>query len=264
MSYYYEPARNPGTKMAQVQEKLIAFDSHKAQAIDYLGRLQDYLKSGAPIPAQQRAFDATFSKIKARHTLMWKLHAERMDDLGKVERLLISSQKEYFQLLREGKRPKAVLTVNAAFARARHLYSQMEYDLDVGKPGGVKGRKAEMPQTSAEYEESIPCAQCGHPLPPSAIKRRSKRCITCYRKDRRMREDLAQGWTVTVTDKKRRLQSFKLSATKRADAVEKALRVLVDDLPSVDRRDAKKSLTDKRPAWASSDGRYIITTARVS
>lgn len=262
MTYYYKTAKGSTSKMAQEQDRLASFDAHKAQAIDYLNRLQDYLLGNRPLPAKQRAYEQALAGVKSRHTLMWKLHPERKGDLDKIERLLIATQADFFDSSRRRNQAKAILSVKAAFAKARQAYSEMEYDLDIGKPGGVRSKKGELPQTSAEYSEPIPCAGCGHTLPPSAIKRRSKRCITCYRKAKAVREMTAQGWTITVSDTKNRLESFTVRATRRKDAVHRALLALSNQVRACERKRAEEVLVKDKPAWQSADGRFIITTAK--
>lgn len=259
MTYYYPKIQGSNTKRAQEQDRLIAFDAHKASAVDTLNRLQDYLRASFPLPAKRRAFVQALSSVRAKHLLMWKLHPARKDDLDKIERLLTSAQGEFFETLESSGLGKALLVTAASFALARHRYSEMEYDLEVGKPGGERGRKTK-PEGDDEYKEEVPCVGCGHILPPSAIKKRSKKCITCYRKDR-AKKGLNRGWTVMVTDHMNKTSSFSVHATRRTDAVTRAIAALGTDLMGKDPQDAL-CLKSEKPAWQSADKRFIITVKK--
>lgn len=201
--YHYPNPKNSKSKMAEIQEKLIEFDSLKARAINFINFMPGRLEGSWTIPQKKAILDHVESNLKTINKELWTIHPDRYKDLQSIEARFSKARGEYIAFARAGNEKLARLALKSSTTRIRNAYSSMEYDLDIGKPGG---KIAPSTKDDVEtYTEEVPCKTCGRPLPPSAIKKRSVRCITCYRKDKTKRDqaivDKTKGWTATVAHK---------------------------------------------------------------
>lgn len=259
MNYYVNP-KNSKSKMAEIQEKLVEFDSLKAQAINLISSMPPRLAATRTIPQKRVILDHVASNIRVLHKELWTIHPDRYKGLQSIEVRLVKAQREYLGFVRAGNDKLALFTLKSAVSRIRNSYSSMEYDLDIGKPGGKIA-----PSTKEEvdaFTEEVPCKTCGKPLPPSAIKKRSVRCITCYRKDKAKRDqaivDKTKGWTVTVTHKSGDTEkTFTVRSSQKKQTLELALKALGDEVTEDDWSTIHHP--GKGVAWHTHDKNYILT-----
>lgn len=258
--YHYLNPKNSKSKMAEIQKKLIEFDSLKAQAINFINSMPGRLEATWIIPQKKLILDHVESNLKIINKELWTIHPDRYKDLQSIEARFSKARGEYLAFARAGNEKLARLALKSAVTRMRNAYSSMEYDLDIGKPGG---KIAPSTKDDVEtYTEEVPCKTCGKPLPPSAIKKRSVRCITCYRKDKAKRDqaivDKTKGWTATVTHKSGDTEkSFTVHSTEKKRTLELTLKALGDDVAEDDWSTVHR--LGRGVAWHTHDKSYIIT-----
>lgn len=258
--YHYPNPKNSKSKMAEIQEKLIEFDSLKAQVINLINFMPGRLEATRTIPQKRAILDHVESNLKTINKELWAIHPDRYKDLQSIEARFSKARGEYLAFARAGNEKLAHLTLKSSTTRIRNAYSSMEYDLDIGKPGG---KIAPSTKDDVEtYTEEVPCKTCGKPLPPSAIKKRSVRCITCYRKDKAKRDqatiDKTKGWTATATHKSGDTEkAFTVHTATRRKALELTLNALGDALNDNDWSTVHR--IGRGVEWRTHDKNYTIT-----